>query len=91
MKLTFIITLFTLFTLGIALRGIPSQPTTAALLAEGKSLTANPPPRIGPRALAKRSTDLGLVIGVLVGGLALMAVVAGIFFCHPFSFGGGED
>jgi hypothetical protein len=91
MKLTFIITLFALFALGIALPVIPSQRTAPALLAEDKSLTANPPPRLAPRALVKRSTNIGLIIGVLVGGLVCLALVAGIFICNPFSFGGGED
>jgi hypothetical protein len=91
MKLTFIITLFALAALGIALPVIPSQPTAPALLTEDKSLTANPPPRLAPRALVKRSTNIGLIIGVLVAGLVCLVLVAGIFICNPFSFGGGED
>jgi hypothetical protein len=91
MKLTFIITIFALAALGIALPDIPSQATAPVLLADDKSLTANAPPRLAPRALVKRSTNIGLIIGVLVGGLVCLALVAGIFICNPFSFGGGED
>jgi hypothetical protein len=91
MKLTFIITLFALFALGIAFPVIPSHPTAPTLLAEDYSLTANPPPRLAPRALVKRSTNIGLIIGVLVGGLVCLALVGGIFICNPFSFGSGED
>jgi hypothetical protein len=91
MKLTFIITLFALAALGIALPTIPSRPIAPALLAEEKSPTAHPPPRLAPRALVKRSTNIGLIIGVLVGGLVCLLAVAGIFICNPFSFGGGGD
>jgi hypothetical protein len=91
MKLTFIITLFALTALGVALPAIPSQPTAPALLAEDRSLTANPPPRLAPRVLVKRSTNIGLIIGILLGGLACLALVAGVFKCNPLSFGGGED